>query len=110
MKKNCNTYQSIADLIDRLVHVGRLLGASDDGALETCDNFGLVRFLDLSKERKKTTYVEKPRKYIYIKEIANHWQRHSRIPTSQIRNESAKDCMLHFNIFLQVIRVAARQM
>ena len=65
MKKNCNTYQSIADLIDRLVHVGRLLGASDDGALETCDNFGLVRFLDLSKERKKTTYVEKPRKYVY---------------------------------------------
>ena len=82
MKKNCNTYQSIADLIDRLVHVGRLLGASDDGALETGDDLGLVGFLDLSKERKKQQMLRN-RVNIYKKEIADRWQRCSRIPTSK---------------------------
>ena len=65
IKNNCDTYQSIANLIDGLVHVSRLLGASDDGSLETCDNFGLVRLLNLLNEHEKTTNVEKPRKNIY---------------------------------------------
>ena len=90
MKKNCNTYQSIADLIDRLVHVGRLLGASDDGALETCDNFGLVRLLNLFKKRAKVTDVETPRKRIYKRNGGTLAKQHG---FRRVGNESAKDCM-----------------
>lgn len=95
IKKNCNTYQSIANLIDGLVHVSRLLGASDDGALETCDNFGLVRLLNLFKKREEVTDFEKPRKIVYKKDSGTLAKPHE---FRRVGNESAKDGMSNSSI------------